>query len=287
MSKGVKRFLLQTRLGGILLIPVRFRMALAYYTPRLKRIVTWTLSSREFTNFTYEITLENCEYLAHTVSVATGAPYATAMGYIRELQSDQELQKHILDRASASSMRYCCDQRCEFGRRMGWYAFVRILKPRVVVETGVDKGLGSVVLCAALIRNEAEGCPGRYFGTDKNPDAGFLLGEPYSRVGKILYADSIQSLQPIREIDIFINDSDHSAEYERREYETIAPKLGKGGGLILGDNAHCTDVLAKFSAERGRQFIFFQEQPKEHWYPGAGIGISFVNRAPDSGRMPY
>jgi hypothetical protein len=161
---------------------------------------------------------------------------------------------------------------------LGWYAFVRILKPRVVVETGVDKGLGSVTVCAALRRNAAEGFPGRYFGTDKNPDAGFLLSAPYSEFGQILYGDSIESLKTIPQVDVFINDSDHSADYERREYEIVGPRLSTEG-LILGDNSHCTDVLARFSAEHDRQFLFFQEKPKDHWYPGAGIGISFVSGA--------
>jgi Methyltransferase domain len=275
LKKRVKSFLLKAGLGRVVLVPVRLRTALGYYAPQLTRMVAWAISSREATNFTFEITQENYEYLAHTISAITGVPYSASLGYLDELQGDETLRRHVIDGIRKSPMRHSADERCAFGRRLGWYAFVRILKPRVIVETGVDKGLGSVTLCAALMRNEVEGFPGRYFGTDKDPDAGFLLTEPYSRVGKILYGDSIQSLEGIPEIDIFINDSDHSAEYERREYELVAPKLGPNG-LILGDNSHCTDVLARFSAERGRQFIFFREQPKDHWYPGAGIGISFV-----------
>jgi Methyltransferase domain len=271
----VKPFLLKSGFGRVVLLPVRLGTALGYYAPQLRRTVTWAVSSREVTNFTFEITQENCEYLAHTISAITGVPYSAAMGYLDELQGDDALKQHVIEGTRKSQMRHCADERCAFGRRLGWYAFVRILKPHVVVETGVDKGLGAVTLCAALMRNAAEGFPGRYFGTDKDPDAGFLLTEPYSSVGEILYGDSIQSLRSIPEIDIFINDSDHSAEYERREYEIVAPKLGING-LILGDNSHCTDALARFSAERDRQFIFFHEQPKDHWYPGAGIGISFV-----------
>jgi hypothetical protein len=277
LKKVLKRFLLQTRIGGILLIPHRFRFALSYYTPHLKRILSWALWSRGVANLTYDITPQNCEYLAHTISAVTGVPYFTVTGYLREIQGDEDIKRHVIAAIRKSPMRNSCDKGCAFGRRIGWYAFVRILKPSVVVETGVDKGHGAVMLCAALIRNEAEGFPGRYFGTDINPDAGFLLTEPYNRVGKILYGDSIHSLQSISEIDIFVNDSDHSAAYERREYETIAPKLGARGGLILGDNSHCTDVLAKFSVERGRRFTFFREQPERHWYPGAGIGISYVS----------
>jgi predicted O-methyltransferase YrrM len=162
-----------------------------------------------------------------------------------------------------------------FGRRVGWYALVRALKPRVVVETGIEKGLGAMVLCAALQRNAEQGHPGRYYGTDIDPSAGMLLCEPYSSIGKILYGDSIESLQALAPpIDLFINDSDHSAEYEAREYRTIAPKLSERA-IIVGDNAHVTDELLKFSRENGRHFLFFREEPANHWYLGAGIGLSF------------
>ncbi len=38
----------------------------------------------------------------------------------------------------------------------------------------MDKGLGSVVLAAALLRNAAEGHPGRLTSLDINPEAGYL-----------------------------------------------------------------------------------------------------------------
>jgi hypothetical protein len=275
LDNRAKRFLVQTPLGRVLLIPFRFATAFGHHAPKLRHILRWTLSSRETTNFTYEITAKNREYLVHTVSVVTGAPFSVAAGYICEIQDDESVRRHVIDRVRKGPRRNASDETCAFGRRVGWYAFARILKPRVVVETGVDKGLGSVVLCAALMRNRAEGFPGRYFGTDINPDAGFLLAEPYDSVGRILYGDSIQSLQSIPSIDLFVNDSDHSSEYERREYETIAPKL-RDDGVILGDNCHCNDVLADFSAKRERQFVFFREEPKDHWYPGGGMGISFI-----------
>jgi hypothetical protein len=255
-------------------MPVRFGHAVRCYTPTFRQMVSWVFTSREYTNYTYELTLRNQEYLAHTISIVTEAPYDLAIGYMREIQEDVEVRQHILNRIRNSSLRHSCDPGCAFGRRIGWYAFVRILKPRVVVETGVDKGHGAVVLCAALMRNQAEGFAGEYFGTDINPKAGFLLGEPYSSVGKILYGDSIESLRSIPHIDLFINDSDHSEIYEQNEYRAIGPKLDSAG-LILGDNCHANDILAKFSAEHDRKFLFFREEPAKHWYPGGGIGISF------------
>jgi hypothetical protein len=97
-------------------------------------------------------------------------------------------------------------------------------------------------------------------------------------MGEILYGDSIASLSNFTDnIDLFINDSDHSADYEYKEYLTIN-KLLTDKSIILGDNSHCTSKLADFSREMNRNFIFFQEITKNHWYPGAGIGISYKNR---------
>ena len=53
----------------------------------------------------------------------------------------------------------------------------------------------------------------------------------------------------------------------------IFEKLSKNA-VILGDNSHVTDKLSIFSKERNRRFYFFKEEPLNHWYPGAGIGIS-------------
>ena len=143
----------------------------------------------------------------------------------------------------------------------------------------MEKGLGSCVLARALKANAGEGHPGVYYGTDIDPAAGFLFTEPYTRYGKILYGDSIASLQSLTEpVGLFINDSDHSADYEAREYETIRPKLTENA-FVLGDNAHATDKLFQFAQKTGRRFVFFSERPKDHWYPGAGIGIAFPERS--------
>ena len=117
--------------------------------------------------------------------------------------------------------------------------------------------------------------PGEYIGTDINPEAGYLFDGKYTKAGKIIYGDSIDSLKKLnKKIDLFINDSDHSAEYEAQEYKTISSKLTEGA-ILLGDNSHVTDKLLKFSINNNRHFLLFKEEPKNHWYSGAGIGISF------------
>jgi hypothetical protein len=253
----------------------RLHIASRYFNKKYVQIVKWGFSSREDTNFTYDLTPDNISYLAHTISVVTKLPYTESMGYLLEVQSDSTLKETILSALKNSKERRYADKEVRFGRRIGWYAFVRATKPKIVIETGVDKGMGSAILCAALLKNKEEGHEGKYYGTDINPKAGYLLAGKYLAVGEILYGDSITSLSEFKEnIDLFINDSDHSAEYEYQEYLTIKPLMCEKT-IILGDNSHTTSKLARFSQETGRSFIYFQEAPSNHWYPGAGIGISY------------
>ncbi len=271
----VKRLLLGSAAGRWVLVPYRLGLGLNYFRAPFSALAAWLFTSREIDNYTYDLTERNKAYLASFVGLVAGVDAAIAAGYIAELDADHELREHVRLRTAASPGRHAADPVPRYGRRAGWYAMVRARKPRVVVETGVSKGLGTCVLAAAVLRNVAEGHPGTVIGTDIDPGAGALLAPPYDRVARIAYGDSIESLRALDvRIDLFINDSDHSAEYEAREYETVAPRLERGA-VLLGDNAHATDALCRFALSTGRRFLFFQEEPERHWYPGAGIGFAF------------
>jgi predicted O-methyltransferase YrrM len=246
-----------------------------YYWRRARPALRWLIESRESSNFTYDLTSRNEDYLAEMLSVVLARPSSEIAGYIRELHHDDDLKRTIIEQVAGLGERSGIDATARFGRRVGWYALARGLKPEVIVETGVEKGLGAVVLCAALLRNAQEGNPGRYYGTDIDRGAGVLWTEPYRSMGVMLYGDSIESLTKLdATIDLFINDSDHSAEYEAREYLVIASKLSEKA-VVIGDNAHVSDELLRFSRSSGRRFLFFPEEPADHWYLGAGIGLSF------------
>lgn len=251
----------------------RRAIAMRYYEAPLALIDKWIGLDNETSNFYYKLTPLNRDQLAQLIASITEEPYEKIVGYFSELEDDLELRHHIEN--SLREAQYGADIEVEYSRRLGWYAFVRSLKPKVVVETGVDHGVGACVLGSALLRNIQEGHKGKYYGTEIRREAGQLFSGKYTSVGEILYDDSITSLKNLKEkIDLFVNDSDHSGEYEYQEYLTIASKLSEGG-VILGDNSHVTDSLSRFSREHGRKFAFFSEKPDGHWYPGAGIGISY------------
>ena len=270
--KKVLRFLKKI---WILNFTRRIYYASRVYNKKYWQILKWGIKSKEDTNFTYDLTSKNIQYLAYTISNVTGVDYSIILKYINEIETDISLKETILTAIKSSPLKKIADAEIRYGRRIGWYAFVRALKPKIIIETGVDKGLGSIVLCAALLRNIEEGYCGKYYGTDINPEAGYLLSGKYKEVGEILFGDSIKSLSQFTEnIDLFINDSDHSYDYEYQEYLTIQ-KLITDKTIILGDNSHVSDKLVVFSNETNRNFLYFNEEPLNHWYPGGGIGISF------------
>jgi hypothetical protein len=268
MKKALKKILFIRRVWD-------FLIATNYFNKKYIQIFKWVFSSKEDTNFTYDLTNKNNLELLKTVESCLNIPFEQLKKYLDEILHDDGLKEFIRKKINTSDFKNYADDNVCFSRRVGWYIIARLLKPKVLIETGVDKGMGAVVLCAALLRNREEGYVGRYYGTDINKKAGYFLDGKYLAVGEIIYGDSITSLKKFdKMIDIFINDSDHSASYEYQEYQTIKNKLSPKA-LILGDNSHATDKLLKFSIENGRNFILFREEPKDHWYPGAGIGISF------------
>ncbi len=278
---SLRTFIRFTAAGRLLMIPMRF---VRFGLPRLcrvcRQVLRWTFLSREYYNWTYHLTDLNKAFLASFISVVSGHEVSVIEGYIRELENDQSLRSLLIERTRASRDRHSCDAEPRYGRRAGWYALVRATKPRVIVETGVDRGLGTAVLAAALRRNAAEGQPGLVHATDIVPDCGHLVAEPYRQFCRLLIGDSVQLLRQFNQpVDMFLHDSDHHPEYEWSEFMAIEPRL-HAASLVLSDNSPQTtpDVckLREFAQRLGRSYLFFQEQPRDHWWPGEGIGVAFV-----------
>lgn len=275
IRRRLKRVLSRIPLGRVMMIPLRLKIAMNHLGHPMRELAVWLVSSREYTNFTYDLDAINRRYLAAFVAQVTHKPYPEVSRYIAEIENDDALKEHIWEAISRSPLRAFADPTARYGRRLGWYAVVRASKPRVIVETGVDKGLGACVLTAALARNTEEGEPGCYYGLDIDREAGYLLQAEYARFGKIIYGASVETLKSFPEpIDLLINDSDHTPAYEAAEYEAVCGKL-REDAIVLSDNAHLTAELLAFAERTGRQFLFFQEKPLRHWYPGAGIGVAF------------
>jgi hypothetical protein len=268
----VKRLVTETSLGRFAykayLVGFPYR---AHARKKPLEAARFLLTDPELFNFTYD--LANWEELHEVIARVLNRDVAEVRRLSQELRDDGELARRLGDR-----LRRRRDRRSTplYGRRVGWYCMVRLMRPRLVVETGVFDGLGSAVLLRALERNRAEGAPGRLIGVDIDPRAGWLIPEHERGDYQLVIEDSTRSLPRVlagQEVDLFIHDSNHSYEHEASEYRVVRPFLAPAG-VILSDNAHAVPALADFARSEGRRYVYFGEQPVGHFYPGAGIGIS-------------
>jgi predicted O-methyltransferase YrrM len=273
----LRRFLKYTALGRLALIPFRFLfIAFPVCLCQFAAMLRWAFASKEHYNHTYHLTDLNLQYLASYIAVISGHKVSEIQHHIRELEQDEALRTLLRERTLASPDRHNSDVEPRYGRRLGWYALVRATKPRVIVETGVDRGLGTAVLAAALMRNAKEGYPGMVYGTDILPTCGHLFAEPYKAYGRILLGDSVELLKKFPDrVDIFLHDSDHRPEYEWAEFLAIEPRLHPAS-IVMSDNSQQTSKMFEFAERIGKSFLYFQDQPKNHLWPGDGIGAAFV-----------
>jgi len=272
----LRRSVARTPLAPVAAFPKRLARVARHDARVITATARWLFTSREHHNYTYDLTPLSREHLAWFVSVGCDVPIEQVKGYLAEIESDQDLRRHIETTTATAPRRGLADRTVRYARRIGWYAIVRARRPGHIVETGVDKGLGTCVLAAALLRNAAEGAPGRITALDINPEAGYLLhARPWADVVDLVIGDSIASIGGLdRPVDLLLHDSDHRAVHERREFEAVESRLAPGA-VLLTDNVTGTNVLAEHAQRTGRRFLAFRETPARHWFPGDGIGMAW------------
>lgn len=272
MRSRAKRLVERHPAGRILLLPLRIKIALGHYLPKLGAVARWAIRSREYTNFTYDYSPRSLAYLAHSLALVTGCPPAMLRDFLAEPAENAELDRALGDRSAASDHRAVLDRDVRLGKQRVWYALARALKPGRVVECGVGVGLAAVVLAEALLKNAAEGKLGEYIGIDRDPEAGALIGARQREVARIIHGDSVSTLAALREaVDLFITDTHVSPELEYAECRTVDPWLSERAVIATT----VTTLLPAFAEETGRSFLAFREEPRDHWYPGGWIGLAF------------
>jgi glycosyltransferase involved in cell wall biosynthesis/predicted O-methyltransferase YrrM len=271
MQSTLRRRLATSPLGRAAALPLRTARVARYDARLIGRSVNWLVRNRETTNFTYDLDELNRDQLSWFVSAVTGAEIGDVRSWMTELETDQEFHARLTERLAANPTWRINATEPHLARRYGWYAIVRALQPDNVVETGTHLGLGSCVIAAALLRNGH----GRLTTIDIDDDSGYLIEEPWSSVIDRRVGSSVDVLAKLREVDMFLHDSLHTYEYENAELTAVEPNL-KADAIVLSDNAHDSAALSHWAERAGRHYLFFKEQPVDHWWPGDGIGVAWA-----------
>lgn len=120
------------------------------------------------------------------------------------------------------------------------YGMVRLRKPSVIVETGVERGNTSFYILKALQTN----AKGRLYSIDfpvpGTEDAvGELVPPSLRERWSLSFGIGLEEMRRLRreipEIDMFLHDSDHSYHNQIAEYRFALSWLKKGGILVSDD----------------------------------------------------
>ena len=139
------------------------------------------------------------------------------------------------------------------------YALARLLRPEVVVETGVGSGVSSTFFLSAMEQNAI----GRLYSIDlpipearllpPGKETGWLVPQELRARWTLTLGDSRVELPALLErlgkIDFFYHDSDHSYEHMTWEYSAAYPYI-RPGGLLLSDDIRSNQAWEEFTSAR-------------------------------------
>lgn len=128
------------------------------------------------------------------------------------------------------------------------FGLIRLIKPDIVVETGISQGMSSTAILQGLALNNR----GELYSVDLPPEAkdsgsylpdgqqlGFLVPEDLYQRWHIVLGDAKEILPSLLaklvQIDIFLHDSLHSPGHMKFEYQTAWPFIKQGGMLLSHD----------------------------------------------------
>lgn len=146
------------------------------------------------------------------------------------------------------------------------YAVCKILKPDVILETGVAYGLGSAFILQALHENKK----GKLFSVDgvfrpwqSKEMIGAAIPETLRKRWNIIYGSSSKKLQSLLKslspIDIFFHDSLHTYNNMSFEFKTAWPHI-KSGGILISDDVGSNDSFHDFGTETKTEPIVYSQK---------------------------
>lgn len=275
MTKSLRNFifwLLHTPVGFVLSVIYRvLNEAKSDLVGFLKKLLLIG-QSREIVNFTYQLSPQSRAILPHMVAQLTGVSHARANAVIAELEQDQELARYYAEAIRTSNRKWASDEAFKPGRLLLHYALVRLTKPRCVVEAGLDKGLGAIIMNRALQRNQAEGYEARYIGVEYRADRpAFLLEQFPDRISDVVYASWYEVVEklPLHSIDFMFYDA-VVMPFHLQKLVELSNRLSPESLTV---SAWAFPEFVAIADRIGRSAAVFSARPDRHWEYGNDLCI--------------
>jgi hypothetical protein len=234
----------------------------------LSRRLAYVLLDPETESFSFE--LDNEPEVIAGLAIALEHPEHELAAYAAETRCDPELGELLTRHVRR---RFDVKRRLPLGNRLAWYVIVRALKPKLVVETGIYLGLGSLALLRALERNRQEGSPGELMSFDTNPRAGSIVRDQ-AREGWHRFVGFTNDLLPPalegRQVNVLFQDTPHTEENQRFEFGAAlshaAPYL-----LLVDGSGGYAPTLKDLCMERSGTYHRVPLRSRDHVFPGMEI----------------
>ena len=173
--------------------------------------------------------------------------------FLRELRSQTGKSGSVLDSGMLNPM-----------RAPALYVICRLVKPDVVVETGVANGFSSSFILNAL---EINGRGDLYSidlpnqpGQEIEEEVGWLIPDNLKHRWHLTIGSSQQELplllQNLKKVDIFFHDSDHSYDHMMMEFTAVWKYL-QPGSYLLADDITDNDAFRDFAEEKNTAWCTF------------------------------
>lgn len=147
-----------------------------------------------------------------------------------------------------------------------YYTLVRLMRPGLVVETGVNNGFSTRFLLLAMERNDCGMLHSIDLPTPKEDvrqmgkEIGWLVPAGLRARWQLHLGDARELLPKLLTtlgtVDIFIHDSLHTYDHMLFEYRTAWPHL-RVGGILLSDDTDFNAAFPEFAAEVHRPTVMF------------------------------
>jgi len=232
MIQGCSRLKLNLKLNNLQI----------YSAPKKNYIqkLLYIIFSSEIGTFSYNAI--NKHEIAEKLSKFLNTEPQLILNLIRELESNRKLRysyfRTALKRPLSNSLHF------KTGRYITNYVCIRILRPDLVIEAGIEKGIGSLIYSYALKLNKK----GNLMQFDIDPNAGEFHNS------NMIIGDCIQSLElldTMHELLFYISDSVYGNEYSMNEIEHLNRVSKK---TIYSQNTNWADTVETHCKGRNRQY---------------------------------